>query len=62
MRAQDGGKPPLTATAIVTIRVDTNLYSPVFDRNPYRVSVPGSATPGSFITQVAATDLDSDVS
>ncbi|XP_041364041.1 cadherin-23-like [Gigantopelta aegis] len=61
VRAMDGGKPPLSATAVVTIRVDTNLFSPTFDQNSYRVAITDLTTPGSFVVQVAAHDLDTDV-
>ncbi|XP_076345079.1 fat-like cadherin-related tumor suppressor homolog [Tachypleus tridentatus] len=45
------------ATVSITVRSD-NLYSPVFDRNMYDVTLREDVTPGTLVATVSATDLD----
>ncbi|KAM3875515.1 LOW QUALITY PROTEIN: protocadherin-16-like [Diretmus argenteus] len=57
--ATDGGKPPLTSTAVVNIVLqDINDNEPIFERNFYNVSVKENTAPGTCILEVTATDAD----
>ncbi|KAM3616499.1 uncharacterized protein V6R79_018992 [Siganus canaliculatus] len=57
--ATDGGKPPLSSTAVVNIVLqDINDNEPVFDRNIYNVSIKENTAPGTCILEVTATDAD----
>uniref|UniRef100_A0A4W6E2A7 Protocadherin-16 n=1 Tax=Lates calcarifer TaxID=8187 RepID=A0A4W6E2A7_LATCA len=57
--AKDGGKPPLSSTAIVNIVLqDINDNEPVFERNFYNVSIKENTAPGTCILEVTATDAD----
>ncbi|XP_059155367.1 protocadherin Fat 4-like [Physella acuta] len=60
IRAQDNGKPPLSApnTCTVTIRVIRNLNPPVFVNTPYETTIARTATAGLKVVQVTATDAD----
>nr|XP_057935723.1 protocadherin-16-like [Doryrhamphus excisus] len=57
--ATDGGKPPLSSTAVVHIVLqDINDNEPVFDANFYNVSINEDTAPGTCILEVMATDAD----
>ncbi|XP_058489873.1 protocadherin-16-like [Solea solea] len=57
--ARDGGKPPLSSTAVVNIVLqDINDNEPVFERNFYNVSIKENTIPGTCILEVTATDAD----
>lgn len=61
--AQDGGTPPQTATAIVQIDVQRNLFNPKFTASgTIRGSVPEIAPAGTKIWNLTATDSDVSVS
>lgn len=61
--ATDGGTPPLTATALVRIFVERNLFDPQFASGGIvRVSIPETAPPGSSVVALQATDNDVSVS
>lgn len=51
--ATDGGKPPLSSTAVVNIVLqDINDNEPVFERNVYNVSIKENTAPGTCILEV----------
>lgn len=51
--ATDGGKPPLSSTAVVNILLqDINDNEPVFERHFYNVSIKENTTPGTCILEV----------
>ncbi|XP_053728138.1 protocadherin-16-like [Synchiropus splendidus] len=57
--ATDGGKPPLSSTAVVNIALqDINDNEPVFQKNFYNVSIMESTAPGTCVLEVTATDED----
>ncbi|KAM9852933.1 protocadherin-16-like [Aulostomus maculatus] len=57
--ATDGGKPPLSSTAVVNIVLqDINDNEPVFEKNFYNVSIKEDTAPGTCILEVTATDAD----
>ncbi|CAJ1065106.1 protocadherin-16-like [Xyrichtys novacula] len=57
--ATDGGKPPLSSTAVVNIVLqDINDNEPVFERNFYNVSIMENTASGTCILEVTATDSD----
>ncbi|XP_071352960.1 protocadherin-16-like [Trachinotus anak] len=57
--ARDGGKPPLSSTAVVNIVLqDINDNEPVFERNFYNVSIKENTASGTCILEVTATDAD----
>ncbi|XP_069563501.1 protocadherin-16-like [Brachyistius frenatus] len=57
--ATDGGKPPLSSTAVVNIVLqDINDNEPVFERNFYNMSIKENMAPGTCILEVTATDAD----
>ncbi|KAM9319167.1 protocadherin-16-like [Pholidichthys leucotaenia] len=57
--ATDGGKPPLSSTAVINILLqDINDNEPVFERNFYNVSIEENTAPGTCILEVMATDAD----
>ncbi|XP_039987657.1 protocadherin-16 [Xiphias gladius] len=57
--ARDGGKPPLSSTAVVNIVLqDINDNEPAFERNFYNVSIKENTAPGTCILEVTATDAD----
>ena len=59
VEAVDGGKPPLSATALLMLSVgDENDNSPKFSRL-FRAEIPEDAVLGSFVTQVTSSDPDS---
>ncbi|TWW76932.1 Protocadherin-16 Cadherin-19 [Takifugu flavidus] len=50
--ATDGGKPPLSSTAVVNIVLqDINDNEPVFERNVYNVSIKENTAPGTCILE-----------
>ncbi|KAK2912906.1 protocadherin-16-like [Channa argus] len=57
--ATDGGKPPLSSTAVVNVKLqDINDNEPVFEKNFYNVSIKENTAPGTCILEVTATDAD----
>ncbi|XP_063060967.1 protocadherin-16 [Engraulis encrasicolus] len=57
--ATDGGKPPLSSTAVVNILLqDINDNEPVFERNFYNVSIKENTSAGTCFLEVTATDAD----
>lgn len=51
--AKDGGKPPLSSTAVVNIVLqDINDNEPVFEKNFYNVSIKENTAPGTCILEV----------
>lgn len=57
--ASDGGEPPLSSTATVTVRLeDVNDNEPVFAQPLYNVSLPEHSPVTSCFLQVVATDAD----
>ncbi|KAK2846728.1 hypothetical protein Q5P01_009727 [Channa striata] len=57
--ATDGGKPPLSSTAVVNVVLqDINDNEPVFEKNFYNVSIKENTAPGTCILEVTATDAD----
>uniref|UniRef100_A0A7N6AUZ2 Protocadherin-16 n=1 Tax=Anabas testudineus TaxID=64144 RepID=A0A7N6AUZ2_ANATE len=57
--ATDGGKPPLSSTAVVNVVLqDLNDNEPVFERHFYNVSIKENTAPGTCILEVTATDAD----
>ncbi|XP_076591464.1 protocadherin-16-like [Chaetodon auriga] len=57
--ATDGGRPPLSSTAVVNIVLqDINDNEPVFERNYYNASIKENTAPGTCILEVTATDAD----
>ncbi|XP_023607802.1 protocadherin gamma-B5 isoform X14 [Myotis lucifugus] len=57
--ATDRGKPPLSSSTTITLRVtDVNDNAPVFQQPAYLVHVPENNPPGASITQVSASDPD----
>lgn len=58
--ATDGGEPPLSATATVSITIlDVNDNAPVFQNEPYSASISEDAEAGHPVIRVEATDDDS---
>ena len=62
VEAKDGGNPALSATALVTINVERNLFSPVFAQDTYAATIFETQDLGSAILTVFATDADIRVS
>lgn len=59
--ATDGGKPPLSSSVQLQVRViDVNDNEPVFEKRHYTVRTPENAAIQSRLIRVLATDLDSD--
>lgn len=57
--ASDGGNPPKQGFVIVNVSVnDVNDFQPVFSHSQYSVSLNESVSPGNFVLQVTATDMD----
>ncbi|XP_077579230.1 protocadherin-16-like [Stigmatopora nigra] len=57
--ATDGGRPPLSSTAVVRVLIrDSNDNRPVFERRFYNVSVAEDAAPGTCVLEVLARDAD----
>ncbi|XP_019377374.1 PREDICTED: protocadherin-10 [Gavialis gangeticus] len=57
--ARDGGRPPLSATHSIQVRVsDVNDNAPRFSQPRYRVQVSENNVPGAYIFAVSATDRD----
>ncbi|KFQ96318.1 Protocadherin alpha-C2, partial [Nipponia nippon] len=59
LTAVDGGDPPKTGTAQISVRVvDTNDNPPAFDRSTYTVSLLENAPPGTLVVKLNASDPD----
>ncbi|XP_058533432.1 protocadherin gamma-B7 isoform X11 [Ochotona princeps] len=57
--ATDRGKPPLSSSSVVTLRIgDVNDNAPVFQQPSYVVHVAENNPPGASIAQVSASDPD----
>ncbi|XP_060233381.1 protocadherin gamma-B7 isoform X18 [Meriones unguiculatus] len=57
--ATDRGKPPLSSSTTIALRVaDVNDNAPVFHQPAYLVTVPENNPPGASIAQVSASDPD----
>ncbi|XP_060080745.1 protocadherin Fat 4-like, partial [Ylistrum balloti] len=56
--AEDGGSPPLTSTAVVTVNIVRNLLRPTFDQALYNVTILETTGTGVNIFTVSATDND----
>ena len=60
--AMDGGTPPQTATAIVQVDVQRNLYDPRFtSAGTVRANVPEIAPAGTSVWKLTAEDRDTSV-
>ncbi|NXL67026.1 PCDC2 protein, partial [Chordeiles acutipennis] len=59
LTAMDGGDPPKSGTAQISVRVmDTNDNPPAFDRSTYTVSLLENALPGTLVVKLNASDPD----
>uniref|UniRef100_A0A8B9F8G0 Protocadherin gamma-C3 n=1 Tax=Amazona collaria TaxID=241587 RepID=A0A8B9F8G0_9PSIT len=59
LTAVDGGDPPKSGTAQISVRVvDTNDNPPTFDRSTYAVSLLENALPGTLVVKLNASDPD----
>uniref|UniRef100_A0A3B3TAY0 Protocadherin b n=1 Tax=Paramormyrops kingsleyae TaxID=1676925 RepID=A0A3B3TAY0_9TELE len=59
LTAVDGGVPPRSGTASITVRVlDVNDNAPEFDRKTYSINVAENTPIGSLVMRLNATDLD----
>ncbi|NXF12174.1 PCDC2 protein, partial [Smithornis capensis] len=59
LTAVDGGDPPKSGTAQISVRVvDTNDNPPAFDRSTYTVSLLENALPGTLVVKLNASDPD----
>ncbi|XP_075132027.1 protocadherin gamma-B4-like [Leptodactylus fuscus] len=59
LTASDGGKPPKTGTAFITIDVqDVNDNYPVFGQDTYKIHMNENSPVGSLVLQLDATDKD----
>ncbi|NWI91393.1 PCDC2 protein, partial [Pitta sordida] len=59
LTAVDGGDPPKSGTAQISVRVvDTNDNPPTFDRSTYTVSLLENALPGTLVVKLNASDPD----
>ncbi|PWA29239.1 hypothetical protein CCH79_00020948, partial [Gambusia affinis] len=62
LTAVDGGVPPRSGTLQLTVNViDVNDNSPVFSKSLYKVQIRENVSPGTFVLQLNATDLDEGV-
>lgn len=60
LTAVDGGQPEKSGTTVLLIKVlDVNDNAPVFDEQVKRVSLLENSPPGTLVTKLNATDLDS---
>lgn len=56
--AQDYGKPSLSSSTLVVIRImEINLHSPLFEKPFYKFAAPLSLSPNTYLGRVRATDL-----
>ena len=62
IEARDGGTPPRSATALVSINVQRNLVRPVFQQSTYETTILETQSLGINILRVIATDADTKVS
>ncbi|NWW44489.1 PCDC2 protein, partial [Pedionomus torquatus] len=59
LTAVDGGDPPKSGTAQISVRVmDTNDNPPAFDRSTYTVSLLENSPPGTLVVKLNASDPD----
>ncbi|XP_062443261.1 protocadherin alpha-C2-like isoform X5 [Rhea pennata] len=59
LTAVDGGNPPKSGTAQISVRVvDTNDNPPAFDRSTYTVRLLENAPPGTLVVKLNASDPD----
>ncbi|NXQ18406.1 PCDC2 protein, partial [Peucedramus taeniatus] len=59
LTAVDGGDPPRSGTAQISVRVvDTNDNPPAFDRSTYTVSLLENSLPGTLVVKLNASDPD----
>ncbi|NXM34641.1 PCDC2 protein, partial [Oxyruncus cristatus] len=59
LTAVDGGDPPKSGTAQISVRVvDTNDNPPAFDRSTYTVSLMENSLPGTLVVKLNASDPD----
>ncbi|XP_009888972.1 PREDICTED: protocadherin alpha-C2-like [Charadrius vociferus] len=59
LTAVDGGDPPKSGTAQISVRVvDTNDNPPTFDRSTYTVSLLENSLPGTLVVKLNASDPD----
>ncbi|KFO61777.1 Protocadherin alpha-C2, partial [Corvus brachyrhynchos] len=59
LTAVDGGDPPKSGTAQISVRVvDTNDNPPAFDRSTYTVSLLENSLPGTLVVKLNASDPD----
>ncbi|XP_061436924.1 protocadherin-10-like [Lethenteron reissneri] len=59
LTALDGGRPPLSGTVLLTVRLlDTNDNAPAFERPVYRALVPEDAPAGTLVARLHAWDPD----
>ncbi|XP_078737222.1 protocadherin-9-like isoform X2 [Lampetra fluviatilis] len=59
LRAEDGGRPPRTGTAVLRVIVgDLNDNSPAFERDQLEATVPEDAPPGTPVARPSASDPD----
>jgi len=59
--ARDGGVPPLSVQGLVVVNILRNRNPPFFLSEPYTRSVDRNLATGTFILQVSADDLDTQV-
>ena len=59
---EDGGQPPRSDVASVTLEVLRNFHRPVFDSSQYNISILETQNMGDVIGVVVATDDDDKVS
>ncbi|XP_056625241.1 protocadherin gamma-C5-like isoform X1 [Triplophysa dalaica] len=60
LTAVDGGQPEKSGTTVLLIKIlDVNDNAPVFDEQVKRVSLLENSPPGTLVTKLNATDLDS---
>lgn len=61
MKAEDGGKPTLSDTLLITIIIrDINDNAPYFETEAYNITVPENVARGTQLITVKAIDRDSD--
>ncbi|XP_061437060.1 LOW QUALITY PROTEIN: protocadherin-19-like, partial [Lethenteron reissneri] len=59
LTALDGGRPPLSGTVLLTVRLlDANDNAPAFERPVYRALVPEDAPAGTLVARLHASDPD----
>ncbi len=59
LKASDSGSPPLISSKLITVNIlDVNDNPPVFSERVYSVYIKENTAPGSILTSVTASDLD----